>query len=708
MKYYLPALIIVCVMQVFANHSLRLSQRHDHSGAFRSFAADTSLHHYEYVFPDGWIYVYDIDNGFLPVKSIPIPTSQGTRGVAVSPGDRMLYISYGGDGGTYGNGSLLQYDLIGDSVRWTKSYAHGVDSHAITPDGKTLFMPSGELSPNGNWYVLNAADGSEKGVITTNGIGPHNTAVSLDGANVYMGCRDTSGIGNDSFYVASAATYQVTKSIGRTLNGVRPLTVNGMQTFAFINVTGLLGFQVCDLAANTIAYTIDLTTLGFSDTTCGHHCASAPSHGISLSPDETRVFVVDSPNSYVHVFDVSGLSYGTPPVKIADIKLKHPLGTYKKGCAYDCQRTGWLQHSLDGRFVFVGDAGDVIETATDSIVAFLPAMNDSRVMLEIDWQKGGPFASSSRNGLGYVTNNSCPLAPILFSPDSAAVIQLLAVSLHWKSTLNANKYHVQAALDSNFASIVFDDSTVTDTSRQLTGLSDSTKYFWRVEAKNNYGTSPTSATWSFTTNAGGALPIQMSSFTGTVDSSNHIILNWTTVSEVNSYGFEVQRSAGGKQFQTLPNSFISGHGTSLESNLYSFTDQTAGSGKWYYRLKQINLDGTFGYGSVIQVILGTLGVKEITAPHEFMLHQNYPNPFNPSTEIQFEIPARSVVRLIIYNVIGQVVATLVDGIEDAGYRISRWNTGTMPSGIYFYKLEAVITSAPEKSFVQVRKMILIK
>jgi DNA-binding beta-propeller fold protein YncE len=130
---------------------------------------------------------------------------------------------------------------------------------------------------------------------------------------------------------------------------------------------------------------------------------SAPSHGISLSPNEKELYVIDAPNSYVHVFDVSHVP-ASAPVQVADIPLTQPmLSRPETPCAYDCLKDGWLQHSRDGRFVYVGDAGDVIATTTRKVVAYLPPLANTRKMLEIDWSNGLPIATTSRIGLGYVT-----------------------------------------------------------------------------------------------------------------------------------------------------------------------------------------------------------------------------------------------------------------------------------------------------------------
>ena len=348
--------------------------------------------HYEYVFPDGQMYVYDMDNAFKLVKQVSIPqTKTGVRGVVFSPQAQAVYISYGGDGDGNGNGSMLAYDLLSDQVMWSVNYPFGIDSMAITPDGKTIYMPTGELSSGNTWNVLDASNGAVVASIAA-GAGPHNTIVSLDGTQVYMGPRQ------DYFlYVASTATNKVIRKIGPLVNTVRPFTINGRNTLAYTTATAFLGFQVSDITNGNVLYTVPIA--GFSIPQ--NFTPSTPSHGISLSPDEKEIWVMDAANSYVHVFDVSGVP-ASPPVQVADLPLSRPMTGIENPCYYDCARDGWVQHSRDGRFVFIGDSGDVINTATRQTVTNLDPLYNTRKHIEIDWQNGVPVSSTSRSGVGYV------------------------------------------------------------------------------------------------------------------------------------------------------------------------------------------------------------------------------------------------------------------------------------------------------------------
>ena len=169
------------------------------------------------------MYVYDMDNNFQLIQQISLPMTSGGRGIIADPAGGFLYLSYHGDGGIHGNGSLLKYDLIHNQVVWTQNYSFGIDSGAITPDGSTIYMPDGEAAYDGTWHIINTSDGSIKGTIfTTSGNAAHNTIVGFTGQHVYLG-----GLNNPTFFVASTATNKVSETIGPLVGGVRPFTING-------------------------------------------------------------------------------------------------------------------------------------------------------------------------------------------------------------------------------------------------------------------------------------------------------------------------------------------------------------------------------------------------------------------------------------------------------------------------------------------------
>jgi hypothetical protein len=345
--------------------------------------------HLEYVLDDGLISVYDMDHQQQLIKTIALPqTSAGIRGVAASPATHTLFISYGGDGGGNGNGSVLAYDLVAEHVLWSVQLSTGIDSGALSPDGSKLYMPCGENCDSGIWNVLDTRSGAVVGKIQ-GGAGPHNTIASRDGRYVYLGGRNHNYLG-----VYETASGRV-REIGPLKGGVRPFSVNGSNTIAFTTATGFDGFQVSSITTGKVLFTVSFGEVP------GGFPYSAPSHGISLSPDEKQLYVIDAVQKLVQVYDVSGVAGGSAPVHLASIPVSGWSGK-ESPCAYDCGRDGWLQHSLDGRFVYVGDSGEVIETATRRVLTTLPTLANTRKFIEIDWRAGAPVATSTRSGVGYV------------------------------------------------------------------------------------------------------------------------------------------------------------------------------------------------------------------------------------------------------------------------------------------------------------------
>jgi hypothetical protein len=191
-------------------------------------------------------------------------------------------------------------------------------------------------------------------------------------------------------------------------------------------------------------------------------------------------------------------------------------------------------------------------------------------------------------------------------------------------------------------------------------------------------------------NVTGLVPVELISFSGYAV-GNGVKLNWTTASELNNLGFEIERSNDGNEFVTV--GFAEGKGSSTVLNQYSFTDYPIGliNNILYYRLKQFDYDGHYEYSKVI----------EVEIPGTYSLDQNYPNPFNPSTTISFRITESGNIKLSVYNLIGEEVAILKEGFAEAGRYEVNFHAKNLPSGIYFYNLQS-------GGFLQVKKMSLMK
>jgi hypothetical protein len=237
--------------------------------------------------------------------------------------------------------------------------------------------------------------------------------------------------------------------------------------------------------------------------------------------------------------------------------------------------------------------------------------------------------------------------------------------------------------------------TGTGSSRSVDALSTTT---------SGYGTL-FSACWGsgFTANSGSQgnfsivrltaddpIPVELTSFSAST-AGNNVILEWATATELNNLGFDVERSTPESVFEAV--GFVAGSGSTTEERNYSFTDSNIPGGSYLYRLKQIDFDGSFEYSDVVEV--------DVTTPSVYALEQNYPNPFNPSTSINYSIGESGIVKLALYNLLGQEVKLLVNELKEAGPHTITFDASSLTSGTYFYTLEIL-------HFKQTKKMILAK
>ena len=199
------------------------------------------------------------------------------------------------------------------------------------------------------------------------------------------------------------------------------------------------------------------------------------------------------------------------------------------------------------------------------------------------------------------------------------------------------------------------------------------------------------------------VPVELTSFTASVN-KNDVLLSWSTATETNNQGFEIERASlnalseiGNPQWLKI--GYVPGYGTSTEKHTYTFVDEILKEGKYQYRLKQIDFDGTSNYSATVEI--------EINSPVQFSLEQNYPNPFNSSTKIKFIVPVTlsevegSLVTLKVFDVLGNEVATLVNEEKTSGSYEVEYNTVGLSSGVYFYKLQV-------GNLVETKKMLLLK
>jgi DNA-binding beta-propeller fold protein YncE len=343
-------------------------------------APPKTKHHYLYVANPGTrnyteyggvgITVFDIDKQYKFVKRIPTwdtvagKPPENVKGIVASAATGRVYVT--------SLSRMMALDAVSGQKLWDKGYDGGCDRMAISPDGKTIYLPQLEGPA---WHVVDAMTGDVTGTIETNS-GSHNTIASADGKNVYL-----AGLKSPLLPVLDATTQKIRSKVGPFGNVIRPLTVNGKGTLVFVNVNGLLGFEVGDLTTGKFLYRVEVA--GYKQGPVKRH--GCPSHGIALTPDEKELWVADCANSAIHVFDATVM----PPVQRKSI------------AARDC--VGWISFSMDGRFAY-SSTGEIIDAATKKVVAVLQDEEhhavQSEKMLDLEIADGKVTKAGSQFGVG--------------------------------------------------------------------------------------------------------------------------------------------------------------------------------------------------------------------------------------------------------------------------------------------------------------------
>jgi len=317
------------------------------------------------------VLVFDIDNGHKFVRRIPTwPLVEGERpeevkGIAAHSGTARLFVST--------TKRLAAFDLLTDKKVWEQSYdGDCCDRMAVSPDGKTLYVPSFDKP---KWYVVSAATGEAIKTLAVPGRA-HNTIYSDDGARAYL-----AALSSPTLSIADTQTHAVVKTVGPFGDAIRPFTINGKQTLCFVNVNALLGFEVGDLQSGKVLHRVAVE--GFNTGKVKRH--GCPSHGIALTPDETELWISDGFNSRLHIFDATVM----PPKPITNIPVR--------------DQPGWITFSIDGRRAYPS-TGEVIDIKSKKILTTLEdevgRHVQSEKLLEIDFGNGKPLRAGDQFAMG--------------------------------------------------------------------------------------------------------------------------------------------------------------------------------------------------------------------------------------------------------------------------------------------------------------------
>ena len=316
------------------------------------------------------ILVFDIDNGYRFVRRIPtwdVPAGkepENVKGIAASANTGRVYVT--------SLNRMIAIDMISGKKIWDKTYEGGCDRMAISPDGKLLYVPQLE---GPNWHVVDGGNGNVIATIETKS-GSHNTIWSNDGQHVYL-----AGLKSPLLSIADPKTHKVTGTVGPFDNVIRPFTVNGSNTMVFVNINGLLGFEVGDIKTGKKLYHVEVE--GYKQGPVKRH--GCPAHGIAFTPDEKELWLADCANSAIHVFDSTVM----PPKQVTSLKAR------------DC--VGWLSFSMDGKFAY-SSTGEIFDAATKKLVAALTDEAGHQVqsekLLDVTVSNGKVIRAGNQFGLG--------------------------------------------------------------------------------------------------------------------------------------------------------------------------------------------------------------------------------------------------------------------------------------------------------------------
>ncbi|MBK6914244.1 MAG: T9SS type A sorting domain-containing protein [Ignavibacteriales bacterium] len=350
------------------------------------------------------------------------------------------------------------------------------------------------------------------------------------------------------------------------------------------------------------------------------------------APEGLHVNDKTSNNNYVDAHDIPVYAYSWSGAAIGDES------------AYDYDPTGSFTQNLSH-----SDGDEITATTTSGTITGLQ-------VYRVD---STPLRSGASNNSGTYTN----IDPLRYWG-----VKVFGTSTP-TYTLVYNYNGHPGITSENGLNLLYRDNLADDTWADLTATLD--------QGANTLTKSGLTGTEFTLASSNAPLPVELSLFSGRIIGGN-IILNWETATEVRNYGFDVEKSIDGKNFSKF--GFVQGNGNSNSTKYYSFEDNSPETGINYYRLKQIDTDGSFEYSKIISV--------NLNIPIEFSLSQNYPNPFNPTTTIDFTLPSNTFVSLKVYDLLGKQTALLITEQKEAGSYSLQFDGTNLANGNYIYVINA--------------------
>ena len=584
-----------------------------------------------------------------------------------------------------------QAQVTNPRIPKTFSTIQAAINDGTTVAGDILQMSAGTFSENVtvNKSIVLMGNGSNT-VITP----PSGTGITISTNNVQIYDLKITGASTFGIYASSVSTLALygvmcdADNIGAELDDVSGITVNGCtfsnnNNYGFFSVRGQ-NFTISNCIANGNGKTIATGSgmklwglLGSSTltnlTVDNNKCQGVEIGGAAVMQNITINGGEFNGNGTTNVTDGGGIYIFARSATVSNIAINGPLianNNITAGIYIDANTS-----SLDViNGVTIGQSGGMVSLASNGTskgAGVILYGNISNVTLTANISKGSVSNSAGvivvgRNSSGANSPQNVTIANCTFQPGYTSTTPAIALA-------DGQPTH-------NFIST----NNATATGNTFLGLSTLADIPTVIYDKNH------DAILGQVILSGNILPVEMVSF-NVHAIENDIHLRWSTATEVNNYGFEVERRIVNSQ-QSIVNSkestinnwqkvgFVKGNGTNNTPQSYSYTDANISPGTYAYRLKQIDNDGSFKYSVEVQV---PIAVPKISA-----LYQNYPNPFNPTTTIEFTIPEKEKVTLAVYNVLGQHVQTVFAGVAEAGVSNKfTFDASGLSSGLYFYHLD---------------------
>ena len=601
---------------------------------------------------------------------VPSASQWATKTFALPVGTNMIRF----DGITaYGNNLFIDNIQVGTPSVSSEVFVTGdPQSMYSTTDMGTTWTAVPFLDPSQPWTSTYYSSDfmADNDFVTVGAFGLVNSVTPLDGitclTNFIKG-----GTLYDIFANSATGTVVAGGSATSTTSFDQAIySADGGETWAVSTMmdSADLDFNSISMVSATTGYSAGEDHRVMKTTDGGATWFRVTDPATSTSDLETCAFV-DENNGYV--FGASGLGYKTTDGGTTWTPLTTGMGTSTiYGSSFLDVNTGYISGS-SGKIFFTTDGGTTFNPQTTGVTVAL---------YSIDFVNGSVgYASGSTGTVIKTTDGGTTWSPLDIQNTSPTLY-----SIEFK--------------DENYGMVVGSVGRTFYTSDggatwNFENTSMSTVYGLSIETTS----ADTSAAYVVGTNAyvmrnhQVIVPVELASFSASVN-GNEVTLSWMTATELNNSGFEVERKTAEEEWSVL--GFLEGHGTTSETQVYSYIDKELVVGTYNYRIKQIDFNGTYKYYELSEEI-------NIAAPNSYDLSQNYPNPFNPTTKIKYSVPVDGFVNIAVYNVLGEKVADLVNSIQKAGNYEFTFNATNLASGMYIYRMES-------GSFISIKKMMILK